>query len=111
MNLAYLTNIEDEEADPTLMNHNNIYSMMKEELREDFNAFKPITNIWWLTHILYNVHNVMKDQLGQRASDVDRIALYALQRLKDNVLHYTSAMDFLRAEVFEVSDTTDSTAL
>ncbi|GFY68258.1 hypothetical protein TNIN_220421 [Trichonephila inaurata madagascariensis] len=103
MDLSYLSESE-QQGDCNLLNHNNIYGMMKEALREDFTAFKPLTNLWWLAHLTCNVHS-MQRELSLENPEMDefsRIALYALEKLKNNILLYSNTMEFLRAEVFNV---------
>ncbi|GFU42765.1 uncharacterized protein NPIL_466981 [Nephila pilipes] len=104
MDLSYLSESENH-GDCNLLNHNNIYSMMKEELREDFSAFKPLTNIWWLAHLTCNVHSMQREQCfdDPRLTEMSRTALYALERLKDNILRYSSTMQFLHDEVFNIN--------
>ncbi|GFU34700.1 hypothetical protein TNCV_1994101 [Trichonephila clavipes] len=71
---------------------------------EDFTAFKPLTNLWWLAHIMCNVHSMQRELSSENPNmdEFSRIALYALEKLKNNILLYSNTMEFLREEVFNV---------
>ncbi|KAF8768325.1 putative serine/threonine-protein kinase like protein [Argiope bruennichi] len=107
MDLSYLSDTGEDQNDPIFLNYNNIYRMMKDELRDDFSSYKPVTNIWWLSHIILKVQASLLEH-ASASSGVDRIALYALDRLRGNILRYSSTMDFLKAEIFGESETQET---
>ncbi|GBN92467.1 hypothetical protein AVEN_5662-1 [Araneus ventricosus] len=104
MDLSYFSDTGGDQNHPIFMNFNNVYRMMKDELGTDFSSYKPVTNLWWLAHIINNVHSTIRVH-DSTSDDMDTIALYALERLRDRVLRYSSTMDFVISEVFGETDT------
>ncbi|XP_046477923.1 serine-rich adhesin for platelets [Neodiprion pinetum] len=70
-----------------------IYRMMQDKIGNDWQKFEPYTNILWLHYVLDKMITALRYK--RQSTKVHKEAIFQLQELKDIVLDYESAFDFV----------------
>ncbi|XP_046744145.1 serine-rich adhesin for platelets isoform X2 [Diprion similis] len=70
-----------------------IYRMMQDKIGNDWQKFEPYTNILWLHYVLDKMITALRYK--RQSTKVHKEAISRLQELKDIVLDYESAFDFV----------------
>ncbi|XP_034943831.1 uncharacterized protein [Chelonus insularis] len=84
--------------DPALFNaageyQFEIYRLMRAKIGNDWQLFEPYTNILWLH---YTLDKMIKEvRYKKKTTKIHRTAIQNLQELKDIILDYNSAFDFI----------------
>ena len=110
------TIFSDKTSDPTLFTAKgkdkpggdyqfDIYRMMRDNNKENWEKFSPKSNIFWLHYILDKmVDGVYYDKKCKRTTKVFKVGMKSLKELKDTLLEYDSASSFVRRNAVRIDN-------